>query len=64
MCGVARSFVRRLQKRCQVTVYYVDESFSSDEARETMGTKGPLDSSAACLILDRYFKSGPLSTTS
>jgi putative Holliday junction resolvase len=64
MCGIARTFARRLLKRANVTVHFVDESFSSDEAREIKEAKGPLDSSAACLILERYFKYGPLGTAS
>ena len=62
MCKIVRTFVRRVRKRRSVTVHFVDESFSTDDAREQTGARGPVDASAACLILESFFRAGPLET--
>lgn len=60
MCDNVEAFVSRLAKRAAITVVYVDESFSSEEASERLRAAGSspseLDAFAACLILERYFE--------
>ncbi len=59
-----RNFCRRLQKRVQVELKYVDEYGSSVEAEERLSAsgrkkaradKGVIDALSAAIILERYF---------
>lgn len=60
ICDSIDGFVRRLAKRAQVKIEYVDEAFSTVEASEKISQitrrGGHVDAHAACLILDRYFE--------
>jgi putative Holliday junction resolvase len=61
ICDNIESFVRRILRREPVEVVYVDEAFSSIDARErayTLPSGSPVDSIAACLILERYLEGG------
>lgn len=59
MCEVVDGFVRRILKRVEIRVEFVDESFSSEDALQRLKSAGAerieLDAYAACLILERYF---------
>jgi putative Holliday junction resolvase len=59
MCENAENFARRISKRSPITITFIDESFSSEEAaskvnRSRTSTPEALDAFAACQILDRY----------
>lgn len=55
----ARRFAKRLSKRVSIPIFFVDEAFSSDEARERLRSTGAdrkdLDAYAASIILERFF---------
>lgn len=59
-CETIEAFVKRLAKRTPITIVYVDEAFSSDEASRrlsvTSASPKAIDAHAACLILERYFE--------
>jgi len=61
-CDSIIAFVRRLSKRTNVKIVYVDESFSSHDAETRLKAAGSIpnhvDAHAACLILEHYFSSG------
>lgn len=65
MCDNVEAFVSRLAKRASITVVYIDEAFSSDEASQRLAaansSPSELDAYAACLILERYFEQRPRS---
>ena len=54
-----RQFCNLLQKHLRVSVDLIDESYTSVEVEESLGTrviaKGGIDARAAAAILDRYF---------
>jgi putative Holliday junction resolvase len=64
VCESVERFARRVAKRVNIKVEFVDESFSSEEAAERLklsgaqlrqaGAQVELDAYAACLILERY----------
>ena len=58
-CDVVEQFVRRLSKRVAIQVEFVDEAFSSEDARERLqsaaAADAELDAYAAAIILERYF---------
>lgn len=58
-CEIVDQFVRRLSKRVAIQVEFVDEAFSSEDARERLQSAGAADSEldayAASIILERYF---------
>lgn len=58
MCETAENFARRISKRAPISIVFVDESFSSEEAsnkaQAVSKNKQAVDAFAACLILDRY----------
>jgi putative Holliday junction resolvase len=60
MCETAENFARRISKRSPITIAFVDESFSSEEAHErarhASSSAQAVDAFAACLILDRYLQ--------
>jgi putative Holliday junction resolvase len=60
VCDSIEAFVRRIQKRSNIEVRYVDESFSSEEAKErarrSTTTMTEIDAFAACIIIDRFFE--------
>lgn len=62
-CENIEAFVNRLAKRTSLRIVYVDEAFSSDEARERAAAASArlteIDAHAACMILDRYFELNP-----
>lgn len=59
----ARKFANRLNGRFNIPIEMVDERLTSHSAKEEMGSLGhkgdykkkPIDSVAACLILEQYF---------
>ena len=60
-CEKVRNFVRRLQKRINVTVEYVDEFLSSEEAHQRLRESSHkrvdtvnIDALAAAIVLERY----------
>lgn len=59
-CETIEAFVKRLAKRTAITIVYVDEAFSSDEASQRLSVTSTspeaIDAHAACLILERYFE--------
>ena len=59
-CEDVENFVRRVTKRINVPVNFIDESYSSIEAQEILREQGKAfkadDAIAACLILERYFE--------
>jgi putative Holliday junction resolvase len=59
-CETIEAFVKRLAKRTPITIVYVDEAFSSEEASRrlsvTAASPEAIDAHAACLILERYFE--------
>jgi putative Holliday junction resolvase len=59
-CETIEAFVKRLAKRSSITIVYVDEAFSSDEASQRLSAAAAspqaIDAHAACLILERYFE--------
>lgn len=65
MCDSVEAFVNRLAKRATITVVYIDEAFSSEEASQKLAaansSPSELDAYAACLILERYFEQRPRS---
>jgi putative holliday junction resolvase len=67
-CYKIEKFCRRLQRRCNIEIRYIDEYASSEEAKEllsevTRGKKASIkksqsiDAIAACIILRRYLES-------
>ena len=66
MCDTAENFARRISKRSPISIVFVDESFSSEEASERAragsSSSQAVDAFAACLILDRYLED-PSATT-
>jgi putative Holliday junction resolvase len=61
ICDSIEGFVRRIAKRSSITIVYVDESFSSEEASSRLAQGGgdrskEIDAFAACLILERFFE--------
>jgi len=60
----ARAFARELEQRFSVTVYLVDERFSTVEAKSRLFEEGgyrtlaksEIDSIAACLILEQWMR--------
>jgi putative Holliday junction resolvase len=63
ICQNIEAFVTRLAKRTPITIVYVDEAFSSDEAtqrlRAASASPDEIDAYAACLILERYLQLHP-----
>jgi putative Holliday junction resolvase len=63
ICENIEAFVTRLAKRTPITIVYVDEAFSSDEAtqrlRAASASPQEIDAYAACLILERYLQLHP-----
>jgi putative Holliday junction resolvase len=63
ICENIEGFVTRLAKRTPVTIVYIDEAFSSDEAtqrlRAASASPEEIDAYAACLILERYLQANP-----
>jgi putative Holliday junction resolvase len=61
ICENIEGFIRRIAKRADIKIVYVDEAFSSLEAtqRVAQGSRSAkeVDAFAACLILERYFES-------
>ena len=61
-CEKIRNFIRRLQNRIGVTVEYVDEYLSSDEAQQRLQMlrfdAEKIDAQAAAIILERYLGKG------
>lgn len=56
MCLKVRKFSRRLQKRADIKIVFVDEFASSAEAIERHAkSREPIDHLAAAIILQRYF---------
>lgn len=58
MCEIAEKFARRLERRVEVKVEFIDESHSSIDGHEhqMMGvSRAGIDALAACEILRRYF---------
>lgn len=59
-CASIEAFARRIARRRQVSLHFVDESFSSLDAAERLNdaghTRNHVDAHAACLILERYFE--------
>lgn len=61
-----RNFANKLKHRAQLPLYFVDESMSSEEAREILLERGlrgerlkkALDQQAAVLILETFFNAG------
>lgn len=64
ICTQIEAFMRRISKRCSVTIKYVDESYSTLEARESLthrrNQKRFVDSEAACNILSRFLESSEI----
>ena len=62
-CERVRAFVRRISKRSQLSIRYVDEYLSSQEAEQRLIDqnqhrpiiKEQIDAYAAVIILERYF---------
>lgn len=57
LCGDIRRFCKRLLRRYQASLVYVDEYGSSIEAQERLRTyhdKGMIDAQSAVIILERY----------
>ena len=64
-CDKVISFCNRLTKRSSITIHYVDEFLTSEEAKQRSGIsgkkerelrqKGVLDSEAASIILQSFF---------
>jgi putative Holliday junction resolvase len=58
MCDTAEKFARRIQRRIEVNVVFIDESFSSIVGAEHQSNgrnSHAVDALAACEILTRYF---------
>lgn len=59
VCDSIEAFVRRIERRIKIEVRYVDEAFSSEQAKERARLSptphGEIDAFAACIILDRFF---------
>jgi putative holliday junction resolvase len=53
----ARKFARQLRARCALSVYEVDERYSTTEARA--GGASDADAAAACIILEQFLRSLP-----
>lgn len=62
-CENIEAFVTRLAKRSPITIVYVDEAFTSDEATQRLhaasASPEAIDAHAACLILERYLQTHP-----
>ena len=62
-CEAVENFCRRLLKRVNFELAYVDEYLSSDEAKQRLNkrigrtNRGVIDSAAACIILQNYLDS-------
>jgi len=59
-CDAVENFGRRLLKRIDFKLIYIDEYLSSEEAKQRLNRKigsanrGVIDSAAACIILQNY----------
>ena len=56
-CIKVRKFARRIQRRIEVKIEFVDEYGTSEEAKElTKGSKDKIDDISALIILREYLK--------
>lgn len=66
-CERVEAFIKRLAKRVQISVHYVDEYLSSEEAKQRLNIpgnpekeirkRGMIDALSASIILENYLKS-------
>ena len=62
-CSTVENFCRRLLKRVNFELTYVDEYLSSEDAKQRLNrrvgraNRGVIDSAAACIILQNYLDS-------
>lgn len=59
LCGDVRRFCKRLLRRYEASLIFVDEYASSAEAQERLGSsfdKGMIDTQSAVIILERYMR--------
>ena len=71
-CESVERFCTRLQKRASITIHYIDEHLSTEEAKERLGAygqkereakrSGALDAMSASLILEYYLSNGPIAS--